>query len=417
LASGIGIIVGAGIYVLIGEATAEAGGTVWLAFLIAAGLSALTALSYAELAAMYPTAAAEYEYTRHAFPQLLAFLVGWVMIAGLTVAAAAVSLGFAQYATLFLDVDERILSLGLLATLTLIALAGLEYSARLTVVLALIQVAGLLVVIAIGIPHIGEENLFEGNGATGILGASALVFFAFIGFDEVITLAEETENPRRTVPLALLAGLGGSTLLYVAVAVTAVSVLGANDLGASERPLADVLATAIGGGAEKAIAIVAMVATTNTTLLALTAASRITYGMAARDAFPRALSRVTRRSRTPFIAVIASALVAAAFAMLGDLRLIASTTDVAVYVVFIAVNLTVIILRIREPAAQRPFRSPLSIRAVPLLPILGIGATVLMMTGLERGSWLLGAGLVALGILAGLVLRARRNQPTPPPSP
>jgi APA family basic amino acid/polyamine antiporter len=196
LASGIGIIVGAGIYVLIGEATAEAGGTVWLAFLIAAGLSALTALSYAELAAMYPTAAAEYEYTRHAFPQLLAFLVGWVMIAGLTVAAAAVSLGFAQYATLFLDVDERILSLGLLATLTLIALAGLEYSARLTVVLALIQVAGLLVVIAIGIPHIGEENLFEGNGATGILGASALVFFAFIGFDEVITLAEGTPAAR-----------------------------------------------------------------------------------------------------------------------------------------------------------------------------------------------------------------------------
>ena len=407
LASGIGIIVGAGIYVLIGEATAEAGGTVWLAFLLAAGLSALTALSYAELASMYPTAAAEYEYTRRAFPHMVAFLVGWVMIAGLTVAAAAVSLGFAQYATLFADVDERILALGLLAALTLIALTGLEYSARLTVALALVQVGGLLVVIAIGVPHIGDEDLLSGKGASGILGASALVFFAFIGFDEVITLAEETKNPRRTVPLALLAGLGGSTLLYVAVAVAAVSVLGAGSLGAAERPLADVLETAIGGGAEKTIAVVAMIATTNTTLLALTAASRITYGMAARGAFPRALSQVTRTSRTPFLAVVASAVVAAAFATLGDLRLVASTTDVAVYVVFIAVNLTVLILRVREPAAERPFRTPLAIGRVPVVPILGIAATAVMMTGLERGSWLLGAVLVVSGAAVGLLLRGR----------
>ncbi len=115
------------------------------------------------------------------------------------------------------------------------------------------------------------------------------------------------------------------------------------------------------------------------------------------------------------MAVIASAAVAAAFAMLGDLRLIASTTDVAVYFVFIAVNLTVIILRVREPATERPFRSPLSVRRVPVLPILGIGATMLMMTGLERGSWLLGAVLVGAGVAVGLWLRSRpeaRSQPS-----
>ena len=418
LASGIGIIVGAGIYVLLGEATAEAGGAVWVAFALAAGLSALTALSYAELAAMYPTAAAEYEFTRHAFPRIIAFLVGWVMIAGLTVAAGAVSLGFARYLALFVDIDQRVLALGLLTVITVIALTGLEHSARLTLVLAAVQVLGLLAVIAVGVPHLGAENLLASNGTGAVLGASALVFFAFIGFDEVITLGEETSNPQRTVPLALLVALGGSTLLYVGVAIAAVSVLGADTLGASDRPLADVLGTAIGGSAERTVAIIASLSTTNTTLLALTAGSRVMYGMAARQALPAALSRVTTKSKTPFLAVAGTGLVAGLFAALGDLRLIASTTDVAVYVVFIAVNLTVIILRFKEPLVERRFRVPLSVGRVPLLPIFGMATTSLMLTRLDRGSWILGIALVIAGLAVTLSmgLHGRRERAGKPPS-
>ena len=214
-AGGVGIIIGAGIYVLLGAATAHAGSLVWVAFLFAAMLSALTGLSYAELSSMFPSAAGEYEYTRRALPEWVAFVIGWTMIVGLVVAAATVSIGFGRYARYFLEIDARVAALGLLAAVSMVAMGGVKQSARLTVGLSAVQVGGLVLVIAIGVPHVGDVNLFTGPGVAGVLGAAALVFFAFIGFDEVITLAEETRDPTRTVPRALLLALGLSTILYI----------------------------------------------------------------------------------------------------------------------------------------------------------------------------------------------------------
>lgn len=264
-ASGVGIIVGAGIYVLIGAATGLAGERVWLGFLLAAGLSALTGLSYAELASMFPSAGAEFSYAREVYPPRVAFLVGWVMVLGLIVAAGAVALGFGRYVGHFAPVDARVGGLALVAAVTAIALTGIRRSARLTVALSVIQVGGLLYVISIGLPHVGQVDLTgdAGTGASGLLGAAALVFFAFIGFDEVITLAEETRDPSRTVPRALLLALGISTALYVGVAVAAVSVIGAAALAASERPLVDVLAHTLGERGADVLAVVALTATTN----------------------------------------------------------------------------------------------------------------------------------------------------------
>jgi APA family basic amino acid/polyamine antiporter len=137
-AGGVEIIIGAGIYVLLGEATAHAGPVVWLAFLLAAMMSALTGLSYAGLSSMFPSAAGEYEYTRHAMPEWIAFTVGWTMISGLVVAAATVSIGFARYAAYFVDVDQRVAALGLIAAVSAIAMIGIKQSARLTVGLSAI---------------------------------------------------------------------------------------------------------------------------------------------------------------------------------------------------------------------------------------------------------------------------------------
>src|SRR5262245_17567752 len=218
-AGGVGIIIGAGIYVLLGAAAAHAGAQVWIAFLVAAGLSALTGLSYAELSSMFPSAAGEYEYTRHAMPEWVAFVVGWTMIVGLVVTAATVSLGFGRYAGHFADVSPRLAGLALLAFVSVVATVGIKQSARLTLALSAVQVGGLVLISAIGLPHLGDVDLLAGRGTGAVLGAAALVFFAFIGFDEVITLAEETRDPTRTVPRALLLALALSTLLYVAVAV------------------------------------------------------------------------------------------------------------------------------------------------------------------------------------------------------
>ncbi len=407
-AGGIGIIIGAGIYVLLGAATGHAGAIVWLAFLLAAVMSALSGLSYAELSAMFPSAAGEYEYARQAMPEWVAFVIGWMMIAGLVVAAATVSIGFARYVGYFLDIDPRAAAVALVAAVSLVAMAGVKQSARLTVALSAVQVGGLLLVVAIGLPHVGDVDLLAGRGPGGVMGAAALVFFAFIGFDEVITLAEETRDPTRTVPRALLLALGLSTALYIAVAVAAVSVLGAEALAASPRPLADVMAHVLGARGAAVVAAIAIVTTTNTTLLAVTAASRIMYGMAKKGAMPPVFAVIHRRRGTPVRATIVVASAGAVFAIFGDFAVIAAATDFAVYVVFLAVNTTVIILRRRRPDLPRPFMVTWDVGGVPVLPVLGVASVVVMMTQLDPVAIGLGVALSVLGLAAGWLVRIAR---------
>lgn len=410
-ASGVGIIVGAGIYVLIGDAVALTGARVWIGFLLAAGLSALTGLSYAELASMFPKAGAEFEYSRHAFPAWVAFVVGWVMFAGLIVAAAAVALGFGRYLGHFVAVSPTVGGLALLGVVGLVAWSGIRRSARLTVVLSLVQVGGLVYVFTIGVPHLGQVDLLSGTGgAGGVVAAAALVFFAFIGFDEVITLAEETRDPTRTVPRALLLALGISATLYVAVAIAAVSVLGSDALAGSERPLADVIGHALGGRGADVVAAVALLATMNTTLLCVTATSRLQYGMASAHALPAPFTRLGPRSRAPRLAIAVSVLVAAGFVLIGDLTLIASVTDLAIYVVFIAVNVAVVILRFRLPDHPRPFRSPVAVGRVPVLPLAGLAAVLVMIPALRWEALVLGAGLCLLGVVGYLVTGRHMNE-------
>ena len=175
--------------------------------------------------------------------------------------------------------------------------------------------------------------------------------------------------------------------------------IGADALGASERPLTDVLETAVGSTAGRLVAVVAMVSTTNTALLALTAGSRMAFGMARDDALPRGLSRVAGRGSAPIFGIAACGLAAAAFALIGDLKQVAATTDAAIYFVFLATNVTLIILRIRQPELHRPFRVPFAIGKVPLVPILALAATLLLMSLLDADSLLSMAALGALGLL------------------
>jgi basic amino acid/polyamine antiporter, APA family len=369
-------------------------------------------LSYAALASMFPNAGAEYDYTRRVFPERWAFLVGWTMVVGLMVATAAIAIGFAHYLQYFLDVPLVAAAVALVAFNTAVALTGIRRSARLTLGLSAVQVAGLVFVVVVGAPHVGGGSVLSDATLRGVFGGAALVFFAFIGFDEVITLAEETRDPTRTIPRALFAALGISTLLYVAVAVAAVSVIGASALADSTRPLADVMAHALGRRAEGAVAAIAVVTTVNTSLLALTAASRLTYGMAASGALPAAVARVSPRTGAPFVAVLAAACGAIAFALAGDLTFIASVTDFAVYVVFLAVNAAVIILRRRAPDAARPFRTPGAVGGIPILPVAGSIAALAMVPQLATSSLVLGGALLLAGLLAQRVLD--RNGPTAP---
>src|SRR5690606_8534656 len=193
--------------------------------------------------------------------------------------------------------------------------AGIERASWLVLGLTTVQVGGLVAVIAFGADHVGDVDLLSGHGIGGVTTGAALVFFAFIGFDEVITLSEETVDPRRTIPRALMLALGISAVVYAGASIAAVSVLGVEGLASSPRPLTDVVAHVLGGPAEKVMATVALLTTTNTCLLCVTAGSRILYGMAASGSLPEVVARVNGR-RAPVVAITATAVVAAAFALI-----------------------------------------------------------------------------------------------------
>lgn len=193
------------------------------------------------------------------------------------------------------------------------------------------------------------------------------------------------------------------------MAVASVSVLGAAALGSSERPLADVIGHALGGRSAALVAAIAVISTLNTTLLVLTAASRLMYGMASQGAFPGALAVVDKRRGTPVRTILIAAGGAGAFTLLGDLTLIASVTDFAVYLVFLAANAAVVVLRLRRPDLPRPFRVPGSIGRVPIIPVAGFGSVILMLTQLEPRASLLGLGLCTAGLIAAAAVGYARG--------
>jgi APA family basic amino acid/polyamine antiporter len=415
--SGIGIVVGAGIYVLVGEGAAEAGSAVWLSFALAALLSGITALSYCELASMYPSAGVEHDWSSRAFNPFAGFLAGWMMVAAYVIAAAAVSLGFAQYLQHFFDVDVRIAALSLLAVLTIIVISGIQRSIWLSVLLAFLQIGGLVLVIAVGVPHFGERPVLEGATVTGVMSGAALVFFAFIGFDDIATLSEETHDAATVIPRALLLTLLISTVLYMLVGLSAVSVVGADALGASDRPLALVIERDLGATGGDVVSWIALAATANTTLLVITAASRLLYAMARANALPRWLTAVGGRGAAPYAGALATFTVAAAFTLPGDLGLVASVTDFAVYCTFLSVNLSVIALRFRAPDRPRPFRIPVDIRRVPVAAVAGVGTILTMVVFLEPAAWVLGGGaLITASAVFALITRHHVGNLENPPA-
>lgn len=393
-ASGVAIIIGAGIYVLLGPATQEAGSHVWMSFLLSSALCALTAFSYMELSSMFPKAGSEHEFARQAFPRWIAATVGWSMAISLVVASATVALGFARYLQEFVQVDNRWAAIAVIALMSVVSTLGMERAVWVIVGLGLIEVGGLVWVCVVGLPFIGDVDLVDQPNLGGVFNGAALVFFAFIGFDEVITLAEETRDSHKTVPRALLLSLAISTVLYVSVAIVATSVLGVEALSNSTKPLADLILITNGRAAATAMALVALISTASTVLLALTSASRMLYGTARAGDLPSRFSVVYKR-RVPLFSLVVSAVAAMLLVLLGDISLLASATDVIIYAMFIVVNLVVLILRQTKPELHRPFAVKGHVQGVPVLPILGLVATLSMAIHIDLKAAML-AGLIML---------------------
>ncbi|NLX39209.1 MAG: amino acid permease [Methanothrix sp.] len=402
--SGVGIILGAGIYALIGKAAELAGNSVWIAFALAALIAVFTGLSYAELSSIFPRASAEYEYTNRAFGKRLAFVIGWLIIFSGVIGASTVALGFGGYFEALTGASALPSAVLLILALSIILLWGIKISAWFAIVFTLIETVGLLIVICIGVPHLGSVDYLDmPNGLRGVFEAAALIFFAYMGFEEMVKLSEETRDPERNMPLALMAALAITILLYILVALSVVSVVPPEVLAASAAPFAEVAAEALGPEAFVVVSAIALFATANTVLLMLLAASRIAYGMAESASLPTVLDRVHPGRRTPMVAIVAVMLLSIAFLFSGDIAFVASANDFILFATFVVINASLITLRRKEPELPRPFRVPFAFGWVPVLPVLGILTCLFLIVHLDGAAILLGLGIAVVGGLIVLV--------------
>jgi APA family basic amino acid/polyamine antiporter len=402
--AGVGVILGAGIYALIGQAAGLAGNSVWISFGLAALIAIFTGLSYAELSSMYPKASAEYEYTNNAFGGRLAFVIGWLIIFSGVVGASAVSLGFAGYFNVLFDIPMIYSALVLIVILSFILFYGIKESAWVAILFTLIEAGGLILIFFIGLPFFGNVDYLEmPNGLKGIFEASSLIFFAFIGFEGVVRLSEETRNPEKNIPLALILSLLISIILYISVAFSTVSVVGWERLSQSDAPFATVAFVAMGDDAFVLLSVIALFATANTVLLMLLGASRMAYGMANSFSLPNTFAKVHPTRRTPWIAIFSVTVLAVLFLFTGNIAFLANVTNYTLFLTFIVINAAVIWLRYKEPQLTRPFRTPINTGKLPVLPIIGLLSCMFMLLQMDTPILIMGVSLTIVGTLLSFV--------------
>lgn len=377
---GIGIILGAGIYALIGEAAAIAGNALWLSFVIAAILASFTALSYAELTSIFPKEAAEFVYVKNATKsRFLAFFIGYIAIVQGIFAIPTVSLAFAGYLSGLLSAPILLSAIALIAALSLLNFIGIKESAKFNIISTLVEAGGLVIIIILGIGFIGSVNYFEIPAATTnvfeflspVVLASALIFFAYLGFEDLANISEEVVEPKKNIPKALIISLVITTILYILVSIVSVSVVSATELGATNEPLALVAEAASGGTLKGLLSVIALFATANTVLILLIVVSRMLYGMATEGSLPKFLGKIHSKTQTPYIAIGIICLISLAFVLIGDIRDLAFLTNAGVFIVFFSVNASLIIMRFTQPDLERGFRVPFNIGRLPIIPLLG----------------------------------------------
>ena len=405
---GIGIILGAGIYVLIGPAAGLAGNSVWASFVIGALISSLTGLSYAELSTMFPKAAAEYIYVKRAFKsELLAFLTGWLIIFTGIVSMSTVALGFAGYFKAIFSLPIVFIASILIVLLSFLNFMGIEKSSKVNILFTAIEIGGLLLVIILGMSKIGTVDYFEAPSISGVFAAAALMFFAYLGFEDIVNIAEETTEPQKNLPRALILSIAVTAIFYVLVGMAVVNLANWETLSTSSSPLSFAVSTVLGLSGFSVMSYIALFATANTVLITSIVGSRMIYGMAKDEALPRILSKVHYKTKTPWTGIIGLMIFSILFVFIGDLELVANITSLGVFITFALVNLSLIWLRYKKPGLTRPFKVPLNIGRFPVIPFLGLLSCLLMITQFDIFVVSFGAVLIGLGAFMYLIYKKR----------
>lgn len=407
---GVGDMLGSGIYALIGKAAGIMGNAVWLAFVASMIAAVLTGLSYASLGSRHPRAAGIAYIAQRAFGQpFLSYLLGLAVVASGLTSMATQSRAFAGYFLGLLGINAAnpgaavVVILAFIGVLTFINFWGMRESTWLNFVCTAVEVSGLFFIIAVGVRFWGGEiNYLETPAATAagggitfplVLSGAVLTFFSFVGFEDMLNVTEEVKDPARNFPIAVLAALAITTVIYIAVGVTAVSVVPHAELAASGQPLVEVVKRAAPWLPTGAFSFIALFAITNSALLNYIMGSRLVYGMARQGLVPRQLGAVHPHRRTPHIAIFALLVIVLVLALSGNVAQLASATSVLLLGVFIVVNAALIVLKRRPDEPRGFFEVP------TIVPVAGVLMCAVILWHAKPA-----ALLIALALLVGIAL-------------
>ena len=405
---GLGSMLGAGVYGLMGKVAGQVGNAVWLAFVVALMAALLTALSYASLGSRYPRAAGAAYVTQRAygFP-LLSFVVGLALVCSGLTSIAAQSRVFAANLVELIGLDGAPvawLALGFLLILTGIVFRGIRESMWVNILCTVIEAAGLILVVLVGMSYWGSVDYLETPVVPGedyttliVIQGAILAFFAFIGFEDMYNVAEEVRDPQRTIPLGLITAMVLAAILYIAVAITAVSVVPWQELSEAPGPITEVVSRAAPAIPPILFTGITLFAVANTGLVNFVTASRLLYGMGRQGLLPQVFSKVHRDRRTPHVAILVLFLILVPLALSGTIAELASATVLLLLTVFAVVNGALFVLKGRKSEEPGRFEIP---RIIPALGV--IVCVTLIAVRVSTGDWRAPAiaGALLLGCLA-----------------
>jgi APA family basic amino acid/polyamine antiporter len=402
-AIGVGAIIGAGIFVVLGIAMGYAGPSVIVSIIIAGIIASFTAFSFAELGSAIPKAGGAYSFAFELLSPSAGFIVGFLWLFAQIVGGATISLGFASYfVAIFPAFSIKTVAVLAAMGLTGLNLIGIKQSSIVNNILVIIKIGILALFIGFGIFQIHPQYLseFSPNGVYGILQGAGFIFFAYLGFGRISTLSEEVKKPERNLPLAVLFALLLSVVLYVLTGLTAAGLQDYQILAHSGSPIA-VAANATGNSMlVAAVSIGALIATASVLLTNLLGLSRVAFAMARNGQLPKSIARVSSRLGTPYVSILAMGALLIALAYALDLREAAAITSFSILFVHLTVNLSAIRLRRKMPN-NGGFRAPL----YPLIPLLGFISCLILMFSLPQESWFAAGVVISIGLVVCLLER------------
>jgi amino acid transporter len=407
---GIGDILGAGIYGLIGKAAGQVGNAIWMAFLVSALAALLTGLTYATLGSRYPRAAGASYVMEKAFNRdWLAYVVGLAILgSALTSMATAARILAGYLAPIMPGTTEVLTAAAITAGIALIVFWGIRESLWLNAICTLIELSGLLFIIAIGAGYLGKVDYFHAATATNPDGAlslglvmtgAVLTFYSFIGFEDILNVAEEVKDPQHTLPRGLITAVVVSSLVYVLVSLVAVSVVSAQELSASSQPLVEVVIRAAPWFPKNIYSLIAIFAVSNTLLLNFIMSTRLSYGMAVQGLLPRALAKVHKTRKTPHLATIMVFCLVAVLSAVGAITQLARATSTLLLLSFLLMNIALIVLQRRKSEPTGKFEAP------RWVPVLGAFVCAAMLWNTNLDDWSVAGGILAFIVVLYFIQR------------